>query len=271
MMGAVTRDTLRESINRRMGLVLIVFAVLVPIFLIGMIRIDHAADGKLQVTMKGFHSLPPEVFALSTFMGLLDVANSYWVLLGVFAVAPLLMSFLEKGRADLVISKGTPRWQIFLGHFIGTFVLYTSSVVLMAVVPALYLWARTGVSLRQFLVAICISVFAFSAMLALLSLAAMGASNPALPIMLAFVFTMFTGLLANRKVFFYQDIITSKWGQWLVDWLYRILPKTSELVMASRKYLNAGVVDSWWPFWSTALFVAGALALSCWLMHRKSF
>jgi len=271
MMGAVIRDTLRESINRRMGLVLIVFSLLVPIFLIGMIRIGPAADGKLEVTMKGFHSLPPEVFTLSTFMGLLDVANSFWVLMGVFAAAPLLMSFLEKGRADLVISKGTARWQLFLGHYIGTLVLYAGSVLLMALVPAVYLWARTGVSFRQFLVAICISVFAFSAMLALMSLAAMGASHPALPIILAFLYTMFAPQLAQRKAVYYEDVITSKWGQWLVDWLYRILPKTSELVMASRKYLNAGVVDSWWPFWSTALFVAGALALSCWLMHRKSF
>ena len=271
MIGAVIRDTLRESIFRKAGLVLLIFSLLVPIFLIGMIRVGHTADGKLELTMKDMHSLPPEVFALSTFMGLLDVANSFWVLMGVFAAAPLLMSFLEKGRADLVIAKGTPRWQLFMGHYIGALVLYAGSIFLMAGVPAVYLWARTGVSLRHFLVAACISVFAFSAMLALMSLAAMGASHSAMPIFLAFVYTMFGPLLAHRKATIYQDVITSKLGQWLVDWLYRILPKTSELVMASRKYLNAGVVDSWWPIWSTALFVAGALALSCWLMHRKSF
>ncbi|MBI3483535.1 MAG: hypothetical protein HY012_00060 [Acidobacteria bacterium] len=271
MMGAVIRDTLRESINRRMGLVLIVFAVLVPIILIGMIRIEHTADGKLEVAMKGFHSLPPEIFAQSTFMGLLGAASGFWVILGVFAAAPLLMSFLEKGRADLVISKGTPRWQIFLGRYIGVFALFAGTVFLMAVVPALYLWARTGVSIRQFLIALCISVFTFSTVLALMSVAAMGASHPALPIILAFVYSMFGPQLVQRKALFYQDIITWKWAQWLMDWLYRILPKTSELVVASRTYLDSGQLHSWWPIWSSALFVAGALALSCWMMHRKSF
>ena len=271
MMGAVIRDTLRESVNRRMGLVLIVFSALVPLILISLIRIEHAGGGKLEVAMKGFHSLPPEIFALSTFMGLLITANGFWVFLGIFAVAPLLMTFLEKGRADLVISKGTPRWQLFLGHYLGTYALFAGTVFLMAVVPALYLWARTGVSIRQFLIAVCISVFTFSTVLAMMSVAAMGSSHPALPIILAFVYTMFAPMLAQRKIVFYQDVITSKWGQWILDWVYRILPKTSELVMASRKYLNAGVVDSWWPIWSTALFVAGALAVACWMLHRKSF
>jgi ABC-type transport system involved in multi-copper enzyme maturation permease subunit len=251
--------------------VLIVFAMLVPIILIGLIRIEHTPGGKLEVAIKGMHSLPPETFAQSTFMGLLAAASGFWVFLGVFAAAPLLMSFLEKGRADLVISKGTPRWQIFLGHYIGVLALFAGTVFLMAVVPALYLWVRTGVSIRQFLVALCISVFTFSTVLALMSVAAMGASHPALPIILAFVYTMLGPLLVERKAAFYQDIITWKWAQWLLDWLYRILPKTSELAMASRKYLNAGVLDSWWPIWSSALFVVGALALSCWLMHRKSF
>ena len=204
-------------------------------------------------------------------MGLLDAANTFWVILAIFAVAPLLMSFLEKGRADLVVSKGTPRWKIFLGRYLGTYALFAGTVFLLAVVPALYLWARTGVSIRQYLIAVCISVFTFSTVLAVMSIAAMGASHPALPIILAFVYTVFAPLLAQRKALFYQDIITGKWGQWLMDWAYRILPKTSELAGASRKYLMAGVLDSWWPLWSSALFVAGALALSCWLMHRKSF
>lgn len=270
-MGAVIRDTLRESYNRRIGLVLIAFSVIVPVILLSLIRIEHGPDGKLQVLMVGFHSLPPETFALSTFMGLLDAANSYWVILGIFAVAPLMMSFLEKGRADLVISKGTPRWQIFLGRFLGVFALFSGTVFLMAVVPALYLWARTGVSIRQYLIAVSISVFAFSTMMALMSVAAMGATHPSMPIYLAFVYTIFSPQLAQRKAIYYQDIITWKWGQWVVDWLYRILPKTSELALASRKYLIAGVLDSWWPIWSSALFVVGALALACWLMRRKSF
>jgi ABC-type transport system involved in multi-copper enzyme maturation permease subunit len=271
MIGTVIRDTLRESISRRMGLVLISFAVIVPTILIGLIRVQHLANRKLEVVMLDFHSLPPEIFALSTFMGLLATANGFWVILGVFAVAPLLMGFLEKGRADLVVSKGTPRWQIFLGHYIGTYALYVGTVFLMAVVPALYLWARTGVSIKQFLIAICISMFTFSTVLAMMSVAAMGSSHVALPIILAFVYSLFAPGLWRREVFFYQDVITWKWAQWLLDWVYRILPKTPELVAASQKYLNSGVLDSWWPIWSSALFVVGALGLSCWLMHRKSF
>jgi ABC-type transport system involved in multi-copper enzyme maturation permease subunit len=271
MMGAVIRDTLRESINRRMGLVLIVFALIVPMILIGMIRVQHTPAGKLEVAMLSFHTLPPEIFALSTFGGLLVTANGFWVILGVFATAPLLMSFLEKGRADLVVAKGIPRWQLFLGHYLGTFALFAGTVFVFAVVPALYLWARTGVSIKQFLIAISISVFTFSTVLAMMSVAAIATSHVALPIILAFVYSLFGPGLAQRKALFYQDIITWKWAQWLMDWVYRILPKTSELVSASQKYLNTGVLDSWWPIWSSALFVVGALALSCWLMHRKEF
>lgn len=270
-MGAIIRDTILESIHRKMGLALILFSLLVPVILIGMIRLEHTPKGEVEVAMIGFHSLPPEVFALSTFMGLLDLLNSWWAILGVFAITPLLMSYMEKGRAELVIAKGTPRWKLCLGRYLGSVVLFATLVFFMAVVPAVYLWARTGVSIRQFLIASCLSAFTFGVLLSLISILAMGATHPAIPIIFAFVFNMFVPQLAQRKAVFYQDIITSQWGQWLLDWVYRILPKTSELVVASRKYLNAGVLDSWWPIWSSALFVVGALALSCWLLHKKSF
>jgi ABC-type transport system involved in multi-copper enzyme maturation permease subunit len=271
MMLAVIRDTIRESINRRMGVVLIVFAAVVPLILIGLIRVEHLPNGSVEVAMKGFHNLPAEIFATSTFGGLLEAASSFMVILGIFAMAPLQMSYMEKGRADLVISKGTPRWQFVIGRYLGALGLFAGSIFLMAVVPAFYLWVRTGVSPKHFLIALCISVFTFSTLLALMTFVAIEASHPALPIILAFVYTIFAGLLSARKLVFYQDVITRKWAQWLLDWVYRILPKTAELGQASRKYLAMGTLDSWWPIWSSALFVVGALALACWMMHRKSF
>jgi ABC-type uncharacterized transport system permease subunit len=56
-----------------------------------------------------------------------------------------------------------------------------------------------------------------------------------------------------------------------MDWVYRILPKNHELLGLAVNYLHTGTIESWWAVWSSALFVAGALGLSAWLLHRKSF
>ena len=57
----------------------------------------------------------------------------------------------------------------------------------------------------------------------------------------------------------------------VVDWAYRILPKSSELVDICASYVQGGKIVSWWPLWSTGLFTLAVLGLTLWLLERKSF
>jgi hypothetical protein len=58
---------------------------------------------------------------------------------------------------------------------------------------------------------------------------------------------------------------------WSLDWMYRIMPKHSELHDAAMLYLKNQTWHEWWPVWSTALFIVAALALAIAQFQRKAF
>jgi ABC-type transport system involved in multi-copper enzyme maturation permease subunit len=269
-MSTVILYTLRESIHRRMGLALIVFAVIVPALLLGMTHVTTGPDGKPSVKVGSFMEATAEIMTQSIAASLLDIASAWWLIIGLFAVAPLLTSYQEKGWADLLLSKGIARWQMVVGRYLGAIALFGITLVFMAGAPMLYLWARTGVSTRYFFGAVGLLLLAFASLLSLMALASMAMPNPAVPILFAFLYSMLSPVLLRREGMLY-DVFKWKAVQWLLDWAYRILPKQSELVGMARVYLGHGKVDSWWPVWSSALFIVGALVLSSWLLHRKDF
>jgi hypothetical protein len=107
-------------------------------------------------------------------------------------------------------------------------------------------------------------------LLALMALVAVKHGSPALPIMSAFLMLILSPGLGQRKALLY-NMITARWAQWLLDWVYRILPKHYELMELALKYVRGGTLDSWWPVWSSALFLGGCLGLAHWLFYRRSF
>lgn len=268
-MGTVILYTLRESFHRRMGIVMFVLALLVAGVFLWAIRFEAQPDGSVMTLMGGRREGPAEKVMPAVLQQQLQFASGPWLILGIFAAAPLLTSFLEKGWAEMQFSKGIPRWQMFLGRYLGALGVFAGSVLLLVAVPVLYAWVGAGVSPGRIWMAMGILLFSYAAILAMIAAVSMALPNPAIPIMLGFLQTILSALLAQRKTVLY-DVITAKWAQWLIDWAYRILPKTSELGRLAGRYYNVGEVE-WWPVWSSGLFLVGAVGLGIWLLHRKSF
>lgn len=262
--------TLRESYNRRMGLVLLIISVLVAGLYLWFPRIVTQPDGSIVAYMGERLQGKASAYADSMFMNLLRLSGTLWVMVGAFAAAPLLTSHMEKGWVDLLLSKGVARWQMFLARWLGALVLFIASMALMTGIPTLYFWVRAGVTPGRFFPAVSMIVLSFAALLALMALISMAHASQAVPITFAILYTAMAPMLAFREHVLY-DIIKAKWAHWLIDWIYRILPKTHELGQMASVYLQTGAIKEWWPVWSSGLFILGALALSCWLMHRKSF
>ena len=73
-------------------------------------------DGKIVVTMPNSRvSQPVEGFVREYSVSHLALTAQLWTLLGIFALAPLLSSYLDTGIAGLLFTKGLARWQIFFG------------------------------------------------------------------------------------------------------------------------------------------------------------
>jgi len=260
--------TLRESIHRRMGLVLLVCSVFLPSVLFAVSRFERQANGSIVAYTGPFRHTDIQVFVNDAFGSLLQFTAGIWLFLGMFAAGPLLVSYLEKGAPDLLFSKGVPRWQFFLGRFLGVLALFVIAVGVMDGGSALYLWARTGVGPGRFLVALLFPLLSFAAYLALMGLVSLAQANAGVLIMVAFLQAAFSAVLANRSQLF--TVIQWAWARTAIDWLYRILPKNSELDRMANMYFRSVTYD-WWPIWSTGVFIGVVLGVSLWFLHRKSF
>jgi ABC-type transport system involved in multi-copper enzyme maturation permease subunit len=262
--------TLRESVHRRMGLVLIVFAVLLPAAQLAFIRFETQADGSMIAYAGRFVHRDVPKFVQSNLQGLLQMTASLWVFLGIFAGASLLSSYLERGATDLLLSKGVPRWQFFLGRWLGALGLFVLVIAVMNGGTAMYYWARTGVEPWRFLASLLLPTLSMAAALALMALGSLAQPNTGLLIVVAFLQMSFSQLLFSRQQGLYT-VITAQWARTLIDWAYRILPKNFELVRDANRFLGTGVLDSWWSVWSTGVFIIVVLGASLWFLHRKSF
>lgn len=269
-MWTVFRYTFLEALHRRMAVVLLATAVLSAIVPLFFFRFETAPDGTVYVQeYNGQQRVHARDFVNTMGQNSLGITLTLWQFLGLFAVAPLLSSYMEKGSTDLLFPKGVSRAGIFAGRFLGTYGVYLSSIVCLNGISALVLWAKTGVSMRTFLVGVAIAGFSFLAITALMALVCVLQPQPAPAIAIAFVQITLSVVLAARNDLF--RLITWHWLQVFLNWLYYILPKNSELGSAATRYFVLGTITNWMPFWSTGLFIVAILAACYALLRRKSF
>lgn len=259
-------NSLHEAFSRRMALVLFGVSLLVAVAFCRLPNIRP--DGTLVV---GKNSPMPYARGVPWVLGgELDATGELWLLLALLAAAPLVASTLEKGWLELTFSKGAPRWEIFLGHFLGGVTLYSLTFLLAVFPVASWLWWKTGIPTWQVGVALLVQTFSFAALLSVAALASLLQKGAPLPIMASAAIWFFSPLLARRQETYYR-IFTSPGARKVIDWTYRILPKCSELSDRCPAFIYHGKLGPWWPFWSTGVFTLAILGLTLWLLERKSF
>lgn len=268
-MNTVLWHTLLESIHRKIGLVLLGIAALVPLAVLSLFRFETLADGSLQAVLIHERLGPAAEFVPAALGTLLQLTSGLLLFLVMFAAAPMLTTYMERGWVDLLVSKGVERWKMLLGRYGGGLGLFLVAILLMNGGVALYFWARTGYAPGRFVVSLGLLTLSFAALLALMAVMAMLQASTAILIVVGFMQLILSSLLANREQLY--RVISAGWAQWIIEWLYRLLPKNSELHSEAASYLQNGSMESWWAAGTTLAFVGAALGLAYWLFHRKSF
>jgi hypothetical protein len=198
------------------------------------------------------------------------IAATVWFLLTIYAAVPLLISTLERGWLELTFSKATARWKIMLGRYLCGVTLYFLLAFIATAPLAARLWWITGVPTWQILIAVLIQTFSFAALLSIAALASLPQKGVALPIMAAAAIWASSPLLAARELNYY-DFVTSEAGRRILDWVYYVLPKSSELNGLSSSFIQYSAVRASWPLWTTGLFTLATLVLTLSILQRKSF
>ncbi|HTR46023.1 MAG TPA: hypothetical protein VMM16_01365 [Verrucomicrobiae bacterium] len=269
-MFATYLSAMHESISRRVALVLLGVALLVSIAFNAFVHVRKLGGGEMIVAI-GTQPPMPAAFAVpivleAEFQG----TDQLWLLLAIFAASPLLTATLDKGWLELTFSKGTARWRIFTGRVLAGLTMYLLLFAVAALPVALRLWWETGVGTWRACVAIAIETLGFSALLSVASLLTLPQRGVALPMIASVAVWLLSPFLANRRETFYR-LFSWHVGHEVVDWAYRILPKSFELEASCVAFIQGGKVVSWWPFWSTAVFAICVFGLTLRQLSRKSF
>jgi ABC-type transport system involved in multi-copper enzyme maturation permease subunit len=259
--------SLREGFSRRVVLVLFGLAFLVAT---GFNLIVHISPGGSLIV--GTQTLGPAGLAVPEIVGG-EVAGTgtLLLLLAIFAAAPLLTVTLDKGWVELTFSKAQPRWKIFMGRFLGGVTFYSLTFAFVTFPLALRLWWSTHIATWQVLVALLIQTLSFAALLSVAALATLPQKGVALPIMMSVAILFLSSPLAGRRETYYR-MFPSHVARGVADWAYAIFPKCFELERFCASFIQNGDVASWWwLLWSTVAFTLVTLAITLWVLERKSF
>jgi hypothetical protein len=261
-------NSLHEAFAGRTALVLLSLAIILSVSFVWMIDLPLAGSPKLAGSVMLREALHASVIRPIT-RELSGVAV-LGMLVAMFTAVSLLVSTVESGWLELVLSKGTPRWQILLARVLASVSFYVVAFAIVMVPLAFELWRRSGVPTWQIVGALLLESLAFLALLSVAALACLPQKGSTLPMITTVVVWVATPGLAARKVTYYP-YLPSGLAHRAVDAAYYVFPKCTQLDDAASLFIARGTIVSWQPIWSTAVFAIVVLVLTLWLLERKSF
>ena len=193
------------------------------------------------------------------------------LLLSIFGVSSLTSTFLEKGTAELFLSKPLSRSELLFGRFVGGSIIVFLNIAYLIFGCWVILGALHNYWNPTILIVIPFGLFAFMSLYAIIMFTTVSfRSHITGQLTAIFILLAVSPLLANRTPFL--QALNKEWVTALVDGLYYILPKTSELLskIPLAMVQKTGGFE-WQPFVSTALFLGVTLAGSDFLFKKKDY
>jgi ABC-type transport system involved in multi-copper enzyme maturation permease subunit len=217
--------------------------------------------------------LVTEAISLETFVVTIESAVAgiaYWVatLLGLFAVAALLPSVLDRGHADLLFSKPMHRLTILFSHVIGVGAVGLALTTYLFGMVFFVISLKTGHWNARFLLAIPVVVSMLLAMYSVMVLVAVRTQSTALSLIFAY------GLVVASLIFLAHDQlvpqINTPW-RYVFLGFYHALPNFAEVTDLVAKLARNATVSQWYPYISSIVFGAVIYAAAAWSIVRRDF
>ena len=195
--------------------------------------------------------------------------------LALFATAHLVPRLQDKGTVDLYLSRPVGRVTLLLSRYFSGLALAAANLVyLFGSLWLIIVWKTHVANPRFFLGALSI-LFTFAVLLAFAFVIGVVTSSTGVSLMATVaLFFMSAILAAHDKI---SAAMSKEWAAKLVDALYWIFPKTSQLLSATIVGVRGapvgriGEMNYFAVFGSTALFGIVMLALASRLFSRKDF
>ncbi|MCB9209079.1 MAG: ABC transporter permease subunit [Ignavibacteriales bacterium] len=267
----ISNFTIREALSRKIivtffaisTFVLIIFALLftfVPFEdLSGMVRSNGSDPINIATEIvKGL-----KLFVVAPLFG-------GGLFLSIFSASSFIPNMLEKGVVDLIVSKPISRTQIILGKFLGGVLIVLINIAYLIII----LWILIGLKFNIWDIALLSSIltitFTFASLYALIILVGILTQSSILAMMLSYIiFFVLSPILTARDTI--STFLNSSLMEWIMDILYYIIPKTSELGSLTTELAMGYGIDEYQPILSTFIFLVLVLYISIIIFSKKDY
>ncbi len=267
----ITKQTIREAFARKIfimfagvsSLVLLLFAIAFASIgiedLSGAINIETGRDiGVIQEVVGGI-----KLFIVVPLFG-------GGLFLSIFSASSFIPNMLEKGNIDVLLSKPISRSQIIYGKFLGGTAVVFANIAYLVVSIWFLIGLKFAIWDPSFLLTILTITFAFAVLYGLIILIGILSQSSILAMMLSYlIFFILSPILNMREqILLLSD---SKILEMVLEGLYYIIPKTSELGTITSDIAVGGNIYDFQPIFSSAIFLILTLALSIIIFSKKDY
>jgi ABC-type transport system involved in multi-copper enzyme maturation permease subunit len=267
---ALVTSTLRELSSKA---TLIILAAISTFMILGIaltLSIRETSDGATLLVFGNPVSPPVPLAEISRIIGQMQTGLagglfSGVILFGVIATAGLVPDVLEKGTADIYLSKPIARWQLLLGRYLGGVAAIAINIGYFIGAVFLVLGLKLGVWNVSFLLAGAGMIFMFACLFAIVVFLGVVTRSAAISIICAYLYLFIIGTLLQGRENSLYLLSQNELYRSVLDGLYYLFPQ----IAAMQENTIKGIVDKipeWEPFLqstlsSAAFFLGGAIIL----------
>ena len=264
--------TFRESFAKKTFVGFLAISTIILLLFIFALNLDIVDGAQSAVSVFGIQS--PELMELQTVI--LGVQSAVAVMLftgglfmALFATSNLIPNMLKSGFIDLFISKPVSRLQILSGRFLGAISIVAFNIAYLIIGTWLILSLKTGFWETGLLWAGIMIIVTFVILYSLMTFLGLITRSGPFALMFTYLVIFFSPFLLQRDNI-YALLSSPIYGQ-LIDGIYYILPKPTELGAITQQIVSGNDVYSWMPLWSSLIFAAVIYAVSSFIFSKKNF
>lgn len=263
--------TVKEAMARKVFVFFAVISLLVVIFTAVILGVTDTSS-----IMGGFNNAKglPEMGGIISKLEIVIISPlaSLGLLLAIFASSSFIPIMLEKGNIDLLLSKPISRSQLLWGKYFGGLAVVFFNIALLIIGVWLSISIKFDYFGYTFLWGILVITFTFAVLYSLIVLFGVITKSSMFGMMIAYLIFL---ILSPLLKFFHNDmpgLISSEFWKNVINFIYYIIPKTSELMGNIINTLASGEeIVSYQPIWSSFIFLAVMMGISMYVFNKKDF
>lgn len=266
----ITLFTLREAFSKK---IVITFAAISSFVLLCFVIFFTAASMEDMVSMgSSSQSTENMIGDILKFFKMLIVVPLFGggLFLSIFSAAGFIPSMLEKGSADLILSKPISRFELIIGKYTGGILMVFLNIAYLITALWFLIGIKFGIWELDFLLTIFTITYAFATLYSLIILIGILTRSSILAMMISYIiFFILSPILAARDTI--SLIANSKAVSVIMDVMYYIIPQTSEMGELSTDLAVGGGITNFESIFISALFIILTLGLSIFIFSKKDY